>query len=240
MPALTSGAVGHGLGDAKRVLSAARSPRTSMVIRCVAPSPSSGIILRQFDADLVERCLELLEIPRQPSACRLRRSGGQQQDRVVGAHVPFDADAVEALIGGRGDSAVGRLPAASRASVMITASMRRHVGADHAGPLRHAGDADFLPAECQADDWRACASVSVVIMPRAAATNAASSDPKLRGRGRDSASDLVHRQKMADHAGRHDERLLRLGTARLRGQARHFFAHRAARARPCRRWRCPN
>ena len=175
---------------------------------------------RQLNADRIERCLELLEIP--ASQCHLvGRSGGDQQGRVVGAGVPFDADAIEALIDGRGDSPLSGFRGESGIG-HDHSQQSRHIGADHPRSLRHPGDADFLTAECQPTTGDFVRAVG-----RRNATGRREKcglvGPQLRGRGRHSASDFVHRQKMANHTRRHDEHLIGVGPASLRRQPRHFF-----------------
>ena len=109
-------------------------PLISMVTRCVAPSPSPAIALARSTHTSSRARLEGGQVV---AGQRLAagRAVGQQQHRVVGAHVAVDAHAVEAVVGRGAQGRLGRRPASSGASVMISASMVAMFGPIIAAPL---------------------------------------------------------------------------------------------------------
>ena len=105
-----------------------------MVTRCVAPSPSPAIALARSTHTSFKRRLERGQIV---AGQRLAagRAVGQQQHRVVGAHVAVDAHAVEAVVRWPSLSAAWASAGVSAASVMTSASIVAMFGPIIAAPL---------------------------------------------------------------------------------------------------------
>ena len=89
-------------------LAAIWQPWTSTVIRCVAPSPSAGIDWArssQTSSSVARNSASVLPAEHRAAG----RAVGQQQHRVVGAHVAVDADAIERFVDRVGKRGLGVL-----------------------------------------------------------------------------------------------------------------------------------
>ena len=155
------------------------------------------------------------------SGCAAGRSVGQQQHRVVGAHVAVDADAIETVARGRGERSLGR----GRREGGVGHDQRQHGGhvrAHHRRAFGHAGDLNFAAVDRHGPAGQ--------FVDRVGGQHAAGGRKQTGfvaaqfhgGRG-DALLDLVHRQKGADHAGRKHQRLIGLGAAGGGRQAGHFL-----------------
>ena len=193
-----------------------RSPSTSMVTRCVAPSASAAMA-RARSAHTAVAAASKRASPSPWSGAPL--AVGEQQQRVVGAGVALDADAVERGVGGaagqrvqvgRGDGGVGQ----------DEGQHRRHVRADHRRPLGEAGQPHLAAADrdgCVATLMR----VSVVRMAWAARSRAAAPASSCLAGAGDAVLDVRHRQVPADDAGGADEHLLGPAADGLGGEGGH-------------------
>jgi hypothetical protein len=147
-------------------------------------------------------------------------SGCLKQHRIVGAHVPLDADAVEAVRYGVFQRRLGGLGRESRIGG-DDAEHGCHVRADHAGPFAHSGQAHDGAADFQV----AGGDFDVFVGRQDAAGRGEERGfirSQFRGGGSGSGGDLIHRQEVADDAGGHDEGL---GFCRTHGRGReasHF------------------
>ena len=109
------------------------------------PFAVGGNRLGQVFADFVERGAEFGErLAREHRAAG--RAVGQQQHRVVGAHVAVDADAIERFVDRVGERGLG-VGLGERRVGHDQREHRRHVRADHRGALGDAGDRDRLAAD---------------------------------------------------------------------------------------------
>jgi tetratricopeptide (TPR) repeat protein len=177
---------------------------------------------RQFGADPRDRPGEARQpLPLQAghSTPGERLAVGEQQQRVVGAGVPLDADAVEAPRRGAARHG-GQVVRRHGGVAEDEGEQGRHVRPDHGGPLGHAGQPD-VPAvdrNLPGDDLGARVGGEdgvgeVVERLRGVGQRA--------GRGPDARLDLGHGQVSADDPRRADEELLGPAADGLGGDRGH-------------------
>ena len=128
-------------------------PRTSIVIRCEAPSPSSGIWRGQLDAQLVQRRLKRGQVACRPAAACVAAPLANSSTVSLVLMCPstlmqLKLSSTAAFSAAWAD--VGRQRGVGRDD----AEHRRHVRADHAGPFAHAGQTDRRAADLAASGWR--------------------------------------------------------------------------------------
>ena len=210
-----------------------------MVTRCVAPSASAAMARARSPHTSVTAASKRAR----PSPSQRGPAGlavGQQQQRVVGAGVPLDADAVERLVGRpRGPAAPGR-PAATAASREDERQHRRHVRPDHGRALGDAGQPhlarrrastvarDHLDARVGGED-----GVGRVVEAVGVASQRAGGARGCRPRcGIGRCRPMTPVEQTSNCSGRQP--------TRLGGDGGHAAGVVQAALARCRRWRCPS
>ena len=174
---------------------------------------------RQLLRHLAQRCGEAPRPGARGVAQRrvARHAVRHQQHRVAGRGLAVDRESVVALVRRRAEQA----PQQRRRDRRVRheeGQHGRHVRLDHPRALGDAGERDRAAVDARARARRLRDEIRRHDGARRGGE--AVRAQRLRGR-RDAALDLVHRQRMADHARRRDEDV-RLGAShRLRGQLRH-------------------
>ncbi len=182
-----------------------------------------GDFFRQFDAKFGEVTGEGAQIVSRQRGMSWGGSCSEQDERVVGAHMSFDADAVEGFVGGglQGSLGIDRI---DRCIGDHDSEHGGHFGSDHASSFAHTEQSAIAEggARGSARDLSSCVGGHDPI--DRIEERGFRCVQVLRG-GSDTGSNLFHRQESSNDAGAHDQELFRRACvpACVRGSLGHLL-----------------